>query len=62
MDLFDKYKDVTADKLRENFKYFLDGIMSTCEKYQIKMAVHPDDPAWDVFGLPRIDTCEECPP
>ena len=59
MDLFDKYKDVTADKLRENFKYFLDGIMPTCEKYQIKMAVHPDDPAWDVFGLPRIVTCED---
>ncbi len=54
MDLFDKYKDVTADKLRENFKYFLDGIMPTCEKYKIKMAVHPDDPAWSVFGLPRI--------
>lgn len=59
MELFEKYKDVTADKLRENFKYFLDGIMPVCEKYQIKMAVHPDDPAWDVFGLPRIVTCEE---
>ncbi len=59
MDLFDKYKDVTADKLRENYKVFLDGIMPTCEKYEIKMAVHPDDPAWDVFGLPRIVTCED---
>ena len=59
MDLFEKYKDVDADKLRENYKYFLDGIIPTCEKYKIKMAVHPDDPAWDVFGLPRIVTCEE---
>lgn len=59
MDLFEKYKDVTAHKLRENYKYFLDGIMPVCEKYSIKMAVHPDDPAWDVFGLPRIVTCEE---
>ncbi len=59
MGLFEKYKDVDADKLRENYKYFLDGIMPTCEKYKIKMAVHPDDPAWDVFGLPRIVTCEE---
>ena len=33
--------------------------MPTCEKYKIKMAVHPDDPAWDVFGLPRIVTCED---
>lgn len=59
MDLFEKYKDVDADKLRENYKYFLGGIIPTCEKYKIKMAVHPDDPAWDVFGLPRIVTCEE---
>ena len=58
-ELFEKYKDVDADKLRENYKYFLDGIMSVCEKYKIKMAVHPDDPAWDVFGLPRIVTSEE---
>ena len=42
-----------------NFKYFLDGIMPTCEKYRIKMAVHPDDPAWSVFGLPRIVTSEK---
>lgn len=58
-ELFEKYKDVDADKLRENYKYFLDGIMPVCEKYKIKMAVHPDDPAWDVFGLPRIVTSEE---
>jgi mannonate dehydratase len=28
--------------------------MPVCEKYGIKMAIHPDDPAWSVFGLPRI--------
>ena len=58
-ELFEKYKGVTADDLMNNFKYFLDGIMDVCEKYQIKMAVHPDDPAWPVFGLPRIVTSEK---
>lgn len=29
-------------------------IMPTCDKYNIHMAIHPDDPAWSVFGLPRI--------
>ena len=58
-ELFEKYKGVTAEKLMENYKVFLDSIMPTCEKYQIKMAVHPDDPAWSVFGLPRIVTSEE---
>jgi mannonate dehydratase len=58
MGLFADYADVTADKLRENYKYFLDAIMPTCEEYDVKMAVHPDDPSWSVFGLPRIVTCE----
>ncbi|MDF2540406.1 MAG: uxuA [Herbinix sp.] len=58
-ELFKKYKDVSAQKLMENLKYFIDAIMPTCEKYQIKMAIHPDDPAWSVFGLPRIVTSEE---
>lgn len=53
-DLFDMYKDVDDDKLFENLKYFLERIMPVCDKYDINMAIHPDDPAWSVFGLPRI--------
>ena len=48
------YKDIDESKLLENYKYFLEAIIPTCEKYGIKMAVHPDDPAWPVFGIPRI--------
>ena len=59
MGLFEQYKDVTAEKLMQNLKYFLDAIMPVCEKYQIKMAIHPDDPAWSVFGLPRIVTSQQ---
>ena len=53
-ELFELYKDVDDEKLFENLKYFLERIMPTCEKYDINMAIHPDDPAWSVFGLPRI--------
>ena len=53
-ELFEMYKDVDDEKLFENLEYFLKAIMPTCEKYDIKMAIHPDDPAWPVFGLPRI--------
>ena len=53
-ELFEMYKDVDDEKLFENLQYFLKAIMPTCEKYNIKMAIHPDDPAWPVFGLPRI--------
>ena len=53
-DLFALYKGIDEDQLFENLKYFLEAIMPVCDKYDINMAIHPDDPAWSVFGLPRI--------
>ncbi len=53
-ELFEMYKDVDDEKLFANLKYFLERIMPTCDKYDINMAIHPDDPAWSVFGLPHI--------
>ena len=58
-ELFTLYRDMTEEKLFANLKYFLEAIIPVCEKYGIKMAIHPDDPAWPVFGLPRIMTGEE---
>lgn len=58
-ELFLLYKDIDEDKLFENLKYFLEAIRPVCEKYDIKMAIHPDDPPWKVFGLPRIMTSKE---
>ncbi len=58
-ELFEIYKDIDADKLFDNLVYFLKAIMPVCDKYDIKMAIHPDDPAWSVFGLSRIVTNKE---
>lgn len=58
-ELFTMFKGVDEDKLLDNLKYFLEKIMPVCEKYGIKMAIHPDDPAWSVYGLPRIVTSKE---
>ena len=58
-DLFERYKDVSADKLFDNLVYFLNAIMPVCDKYDINMAIHPDDPAWSVYGLSRIITNKE---
>lgn len=55
-ELFDKYKDVDEEKLFNNLVYFLEAIGPVCEKYDIRMGIHPDDPAWPIFGLPRIIT------
>lgn len=54
--LFEQYRDVSEEKLFDNLKYFLERIMPVCNEYDINMAIHPDDPAWSVFGLPRIIT------
>ncbi len=58
-ELFEKYRPVTKEKLWANFKYFLERLMPVCHECDIKMAVHMDDPPWDIFGLPRLLVDEE---
>ena len=53
-DLFKMYEGVDEKVLFNNLIYFLKAIMPVCDKYDINMAIHPDDPAWSVFGLSRI--------
>lgn len=53
------YDGIDKDQLRQNMKYFLEKIMPVCEKWNIQMCVHPDDPPFSLLGLPRIVTCEE---
>ncbi len=48
------YKHMTQDDLRRNMKYFLDAVIPVCEEHGVRMACHPDDPAWPIFGLPRL--------
>jgi mannonate dehydratase len=50
------YREVDREKLFANLKYFLEAIIPVAEMCDIKMALHPDDPPWPVFGLPRIVT------
>jgi len=49
----ERYKSISTEDLLANFKYFLDGIIPTCEECGVIMACHPDDPGWPIFGLPR---------
>jgi mannonate dehydratase len=57
--LLSLYDGITKDQLRENMRYFLSAIMPVCEECGMNMCVHPDDPPFQVLGLPRIVTCEE---
>lgn len=54
--LFEAYADVTEEDLWQNLQYFLEQIIPVAERRGIRMAIHPDDPPWSVFGLPRIIT------
>ena len=54
--LLDAYRDVTEEVLWENLGYFLDRVIPAAEAAGVNMAIHPDDPPWPIFGLPRIIT------
>ena len=57
--LLSLYDGIDRDALRENMRYFLSVVMPVCEEYGVNMCVHPDDPPFQILGLPRIVTNEE---
>lgn len=57
--LLDLYNGIDRDQLRENLRYFLAAIMPVCNEWGIDMCIHPDDPPFQMLGLPRIVTSGE---
>ena len=56
--LFSQYAQRSKENLWENLCYFLQKVIPVAEENDVKMAIHPDDPPWDIFGLPRLITDE----
>ncbi len=56
--LFEAYDRLNEEDLWENLRYFLEAVIPVAEESGVNMAIHPDDPPWNIFGLPRIITCE----
>ncbi|AWW33297.1 mannonate dehydratase [Echinicola strongylocentroti] len=52
--VLDTYTDIDADRLADNLRLFLDEIIPVAEKNRVFMAIHPDDPPFPMFGLPRV--------
>jgi len=48
------YREVAAEQLWEHLAYFLERVVPVAAQAGVRMALHPDDPPWPIFGLPRI--------
>ena len=57
--IMDAYSDVDEETLWKNLEYFIKKVIPAAEEAGVKMAIHPDDPPYSIFGLPRIITCKE---
>jgi len=58
-ELLNAYKAIGEDQLWANMQTFLNAVIPVAEESGVKMAIHPDDPPWGMFGLPRIITNEQ---
>lgn len=52
--LLKQYQSISHAQLFKNMVHFLKAVIPTCERVGVSLAVHPDDPPWDIFNLPRI--------
>lgn len=54
INILDQYQGVSAADLRSNLISFLREVVPVAEELGIRLAIHPDDPPWPLFGLPRV--------
>jgi mannonate dehydratase len=58
-ELISQYKNVSAGELRSHLISFLREVVPVAQGLGIRLAIHPDDPPWPLFGLPRVVSTAE---
>lgn len=58
-ELIRAYGELGEEGLWKNIAFFLKRVIPVAEECGVIMALHPDDPPYPIFGLPRVVTCEE---
>jgi mannonate dehydratase len=54
VNLLTTYQEYTEERFFDNVRYFLERVIPAAEEVGINMAIHPDDPPWSIYGLPRV--------
>ena len=53
-NVLDEYVGIDRARLQQHLFDFIDAVAPVAEECDIMLGIHPDDPSWNLLGLPRV--------